>query len=190
MNLSAFASAFRTPDLRNKLLFTMGILALYRLGAVTPTPGIDYGAAQSCIASVEGNSLYGLINLFSRRRTAPTVDLRPRDHALHHREHHPAADDRGDPQARGPQEGGPVRAGTYHPVRATSPWRWPLQSTGIIALARTPGQLFQGCSAQLIPDDSIFTIFVMIATMTAGTAVIMWLGELITDRGVATGCRC
>ena len=47
MNLSAFASAFRTPDLRNKLLFTMGILALYRLGAVTPTPGIDYSARSS-----------------------------------------------------------------------------------------------------------------------------------------------
>jgi preprotein translocase subunit SecY len=62
-----------------------------------------------------------------------------------------------------------------------------LQSTGIVALARTPGQLFQGRSAQLIPDDSIFTIFVMIATLTAGTAVIMWLGELITDRGVGNG---
>ena len=62
-----------------------------------------------------------------------------------------------------------------------------LQSTGIVALARTPGQLFQGCSAQLIPDDNLHTIFVMVMTMTAGTAVIMWLGELITDRGVGNG---
>ena len=37
--LSAFVRAFRTPDLRNKLLFTLGIIALYRVGAVVPTPG-------------------------------------------------------------------------------------------------------------------------------------------------------
>jgi preprotein translocase subunit SecY len=61
-----------------------------------------------------------------------------------------------------------------------------LQSTGIIALARS-GRLFPDPSIDVIPDDSIFRILVLVITMTAGTAVIMWLGELITDRGVGNG---
>jgi preprotein translocase subunit SecY len=63
--LSAFASAFRTPDLRKKLLFTLGIVALFRLGSVVPTPGVDYTAIRRCIDLVQDNSIYGLINLFS-----------------------------------------------------------------------------------------------------------------------------
>jgi preprotein translocase subunit SecY len=63
-----------------------------------------------------------------------------------------------------------------------------LQSTGIVALARS-GKLFQAvnCPRSLIINDSVFTITTMVICMTAGTAVIMWLGELITDRGVGNG---
>ncbi|MEO9222787.1 MAG: preprotein translocase subunit SecY, partial [Mycobacteriaceae bacterium] len=64
-----------------------------------------------------------------------------------------------------------------------------LQSTGIVALA-TRGQLFQGCDNNqfpVIPGNSIFTIVVVVVVMTAGTGVVMWLGELITDRGVGNG---
>ena len=63
--LSAFAAAFRTPDLRRKLLFTFGVIALFRMGSVLPTPGVDYTAIQKCITQVQDNSVYGLINLFS-----------------------------------------------------------------------------------------------------------------------------
>ena len=61
-----------------------------------------------------------------------------------------------------------------------------LQSTGIIALARSH-ELIPGCNADFIPNPSVFTITTMVIIMTAGTAVIMWLGELITDRGVGNG---
>ena len=61
-----------------------------------------------------------------------------------------------------------------------------LQSTGIIALARS-GELIPTCTAVLIPKPSVFTIATMVIVMTAGTAVIMWLGELITDHGVGNG---
>jgi preprotein translocase subunit SecY len=64
-----------------------------------------------------------------------------------------------------------------------------LQSTGYIELARS-GTLFQGCSTSqypVIPDASVFRIATMVITMVAGTAVIMWMGELITDRGVGNG---
>ena len=61
-----------------------------------------------------------------------------------------------------------------------------LQATGIVALARS-GNLLQGCDQNLLHDNSTQTFLVMVITMTAGTAVIMWLGELITERGVGNG---
>ena len=61
------------------------------------------------------------------------------------------------------------------------------RSTGLIAVARTPGRLFSGCSLAIIPDASWQRILVMVFVMTAGTSVIMWLGELITDRGIGNG---
>ena len=63
--LSQFAAAFRTPDLRNKILFTLGLIAIYRVGATVPTPGVDSTAIRDCLSLVQGNSFYGLINLFS-----------------------------------------------------------------------------------------------------------------------------
>jgi preprotein translocase subunit SecY len=62
-----------------------------------------------------------------------------------------------------------------------------LQSSGLIAVARTPGRLFSGCNEAIIPDTSWSRIITMVIVMTAGTSVIMWLGELITDRGVGNG---
>ena len=61
-----------------------------------------------------------------------------------------------------------------------------LQATGIVALARS-GNLLQGCDRDLLHSNSTATFLIMVITMTAGTAVIMWLGELITDRGIGNG---
>ncbi len=65
--LTAFARAFQTPDLRKKLLFTLGIVVLFRLGAHVPVPGVSYKNVQTCMDAVSGNSgsLFGLVNLFS-----------------------------------------------------------------------------------------------------------------------------
>ena len=66
--LSAFISSLRTPDLRRKILFTLGIVVLYRLGASVPSPGVNYPNVQQCIAQVSGGEsgqIYSLINLFS-----------------------------------------------------------------------------------------------------------------------------
>ncbi|MEC8444854.1 MAG: preprotein translocase subunit SecY, partial [Actinomycetota bacterium] len=62
-----------------------------------------------------------------------------------------------------------------------------LQSTAILSLARTPGALFSGCNETIIPNQGIWVILVMVIVMTAGTAVVMWFGELITERGVGNG---
>lgn len=186
--LSAFASAFRTPDLRNKLLFTLGIVAIFRLGSVVPTPGVDYKAIRECIALVQDQSIYGLINLFSGGAllqlsvfalgimpyiTASIIIqlltvVIPRLESL-----------------REEGQSGQARLTQY--TRYLTIALAVLQSTGIIALARVPGRLFQGCPSQIIPNQNIVTIITMIMVMTAGTGVIMWLGELITDRGVGNG---
>ena len=66
--LSAFMQAFKTPDLRAKLLFTLGIMALFRLGSVLPTPGVDLANVKQCIGESQqqgGPGLLGLIDIFS-----------------------------------------------------------------------------------------------------------------------------
>ncbi len=157
--LSAFASAFRTPDLRKKLLFTLGIIALFRLGSVVPTPGVDYTAIQRCIELVQDNSIYGLINLFSGGAllqlsvfalgimpyiTASIIIqlltvVIPRLEALR-------------------KEGQSGQAKLTQYTRYLTVGLAILQSTGIVALARVPGQLFPGCDAQIVPDQSILLI--------------------------------
>jgi len=186
--LSAFASAFRTPDLRKKLLFTLSIIALFRLGSVVPTPGVDYKAIQTCISLVQDNSLYGLINLFSGGAllqlsvfalgimpyiTASIIIqlltvVIPRLESLR-------------------QEGQSGQAKLTQYTRYLTIGLAVLQSTGIIALARVPGRLFQGCNEALLVSNDISLVLTMIFVMTAGTGVIMWLGENITDKGVGNG---
>ena len=63
--LSAFRSALATPDLRRKILFTLMIIAIYRVGAMLPSPGVSYPNVQKCMADVDNQSIYQLLNLFS-----------------------------------------------------------------------------------------------------------------------------
>ena len=66
--LQAFAAAFRTPDLRRKLLFSLALIAVYRLGASVPGPGVSIKAINSCLAQANASSqrdVYALVNLFS-----------------------------------------------------------------------------------------------------------------------------
>ncbi len=188
--LSAFAAAFRTPDLRKKLLFTLGLIALYRLGASMPTPGVSTKNINSCINFVnQGSSrnVYSLVNLFSGGAllklsvfalgimpyiTASIiiqllVVVIPRFEALK-------------------KEGQSGQNKLTQYTRYLTVGLAILQSTGVVALAKN-NQLFQGCPQSVLADQSIFTLATMIITMMAGTAVIMWLAELITDRGVGNG---
>ncbi len=186
--LSAFARAFRTPDLRRKLLFTMGIMAIFRLGSFIPTPGVDYGNVRQCVADTAGSTdLLGLVNLFSGGAllqlsvfalgimpyiTASIIIqlLRvviPRFEALH-------------------KEGQAGTAKLTQYTRYLTIALAILQSTTIITVARS-GQLFPGCSVPIIPNDGWVTIVLMVITMTAGTGLIMWMAELISERGVGNG---
>src|SRR5438094_190806 len=66
--LAAFLSAFRTPDLRKKLLFTLAMIAVYRLGATLPSPGVSYGNVTKCLNLIQRSDqsgVFSLLNLFS-----------------------------------------------------------------------------------------------------------------------------
>jgi len=63
--LGAFVNAFRTPDLRRKLLFVLFIITIFRLGSQIPAPGVNVANVQDCLSQTQDNGLYTLINLFS-----------------------------------------------------------------------------------------------------------------------------
>ncbi len=188
MHISAFRDALRTPDLRKKILFTLGLLAIYRLGSVLPTPGVDYSAIQRCIDVVQDNSVYALINLFSGGAllqlsvfalgimpyiTASIIlqlltVVIPRLETLK-------------------ADGNAGQAKITQYTRFVTIGLAILQSTAILSLARSPGALFQGCNEEIIPNQAIWVMIVMVTVMTAGTAIVMWFGELITERGVGNG---
>jgi preprotein translocase subunit SecY len=186
--LSAFAKAFKTPDLRKKIFFTMAIMGLFRFGSIVPTPGVSYKNVQTCLKAANNGGLFGLVNLFSGGALLHlsvfalgimpyitssiiiqllTVVI-PRFETL---------------KAEG--QSGTAKLTQY--TRYLTIGLAILQSTGLIAVARTPGRLFSGCASPIIPDASWSRIVTMVFVMTAGTSVIMWLGELITDRGVGNG---
>jgi preprotein translocase subunit SecY len=188
--LSAFASAFRTPDLRKKLLFTLGILVLYRLGASIPTPNTNIKGINDCIKQVNngGNAnIYSLINLFSGgallRLSAFALGIMPYITASIIIQLLVVVIPRFE-QLKKEGQSGQQKLTQYS--RYLTIGLAILQSTGFIALARS-GQLFQGCQESVLYKTDIFTLSTMVICMTAGTAVIMWLGELVTDRGVGNG---
>lgn len=188
--LSAFVNAFRTPDLRRKLLFVLMIIVIFRAGSQIPAPGVHVSNVEKCIdIAKEGENagLYSLVNLFSGGAllqltifalgimpyiTASIilqllVVVIPRLEAL-----------------KKEGQAGQTKITQY--TRYLTLGLAVLQATGIVALART-GNLLQGCEEPLLHSDNTKTFLVMVVTMTAGTAVIMWLGELITERGVGNG---
>ncbi len=186
--LKGFLSAFRTPDLRRKLLFTLGIIALYRFGVSIPTPGVSYRNVEICATSTAGaNGAFQILNLFSGGAllqlsifalgimpyiTASIIVqllrvLVPRFETLY-------------------KEGQEGQAKLTQYTRYITVGFAALQSASYITLARN-GVFFPGCTVDIIPDPSWQVLAMMILTMTAGTIFIMWLGERITERGVGNG---
>jgi preprotein translocase subunit SecY len=189
--LTAFIRAFRTPDLRKKLLFTLGIVALFRFGSSLPAPGINEANVAICssaLTSSGAQNVLQIVDLLSGNAlkymsvfalgimpyiTASIIlqlltVVIPRLETLKN-------------------EGQAGQAKITQYTRYLTIGLAILQSTGYIELARS-GTLFGGsCTVSVIPDASVFRIATMVITMVAGTAVIMWMGELITDRGIGNG---
>ena len=187
---SAIMRAFSTPDLRNKLLFTLAIVTIYRLGSFIPAPFVNYGVVKECL-NAEGasvNGIYELVNLFSGGAllqlsifalgimpyiTASIITqlLRvviPRFETLY-------------------KEGQAGQAKLTQYTRYLTIALGLLQSTTLIAVARQGALFGSNCAGNVFSDNSWWAISLMVITMTAGTGVIMWLAELVTERGVGNG---
>ncbi|RPI20010.1 MAG: preprotein translocase subunit SecY, partial [Actinobacteria bacterium] len=183
--LTAFRNAFRIHDLRNKILFTIGIFALYRLGTAIPVPGVDLDAVREFSEQAAQSGFVSLLNLFSggalEQLSVFSLGIMPyitssiimqllavvipRLQALQ---------DEGD-----------------HGRKIITQWTRYL--TIVLALLQATGFTFLFHSGQftggidLIPDYTLRNVTIIVVTMTAGTALLMWFGELITQRGIGNG---
>ncbi|HEY2038290.1 MAG TPA: preprotein translocase subunit SecY [Edaphobacter sp.] len=177
-----FANIFRIPDLRKRVLFTLGLLAVYRLGSHIPTPGIN-GTMLAEFFNQNSGSALGLVDLFSggnlRKLTIFALGIMPYITAsiifqlltvIY------------EPLAKLQKEGELGR-------RKITQWtRYVTVLLGIVqsfTIALTLTNTSTGSSMVTIPRAAFIPLCVL--TLTAGTAFIMWLGEQITERGIGNG---
>jgi preprotein translocase subunit SecY len=177
--LEKFLNIFRIPDLRKRVLFTLGILAIYRLGSHIPTPGVN-GHQLELLFNQQSGSALGMMDLFGggslRRMTVFALGIMPYITASIIFQLLTVVYE---PLARIQKEGELGRRKITQWTRYLTVILGALQSIGIAAiLGRQPG---------LVLNPGIpFTLMTML-TLTTGTAFIMWLGEQITDRGIGNG---
>lgn len=184
--LKALISAFRTPDLRRKLLFTMMIVVIYRLGTYIPAPFVSYEHVKQCLDSQGQADMLTMLNMFSGGAmlhisvfslgimpyiTASIIVqlmrvVIPRFEELH-------------------KEGQSGTAKLTEYTRYLTIFLAIMQSAVMVSVAN--GNLFPGCTVDPIPDAGPLRLILAILAMTAGTGLIMWLAELITERGVGNG---
>ncbi|MTV27197.1 preprotein translocase subunit SecY [Nitriliruptoraceae bacterium ZYF776] len=182
--LRAFVNAFKIPDLRRKLLFTLGIIAVYRIGAWIPVPGVDVDLLRSLTGTGGASGLIGIVNVFAGGALAqmavfalgimPYITASiimqllavviPKLEALQ-------------------REGEQGRKKITQYTRYVTVGLALLQSTGLVTLARNGAAFGQN----VLTDESLLTVVMIVMTLTAGTSLIMWLGELVTQRGVGNG---
>ena len=188
--LSAFISSLRTADLRRKILFTLGLVILYRVGATIPSPGVNYPNVQKCIEQVSGGDsaqIYSLINLFSGgallQLSVFAVGVMPYITASIIVQLLTVVIPRFE-QLRKEGQAGQNKMTQYTRYLAVALAL--LQATSIVALAANGG-LLQGCTLDIISNSSIFTLVVIVLVLTAGASLVMWMGELVTERGIGNG---
>ncbi|UPK75907.1 preprotein translocase subunit SecY [Nocardioidaceae bacterium SCSIO 66511] len=190
--LGAFVNAFKTPDLRRKLLFVLLIVVLFRLGSTLPAPGVNVENVQACFTNAsEGDQagLFTLINVFSGgallQLTVFALGIMPYITASIILQLLTVVIPRLEALKKEGQSG---QAKITQYTRYLTLGLAVLQGTGIVALARSGNLFGSSCDMPLLHDpDSITQFLVTVLTMVAGTSVIMWFGELITDRGIGNG---
>lgn len=180
--LTAIANAFRVPELRKKILFTLAIIALYRVGSHIPVPGVDTSIIQ---AQVNDAAALNLLNLFSGGALEqfavfslgimPYITSSIIMQLL---------------QGVIPQVEAWAKEGESGQRKITQITRYmtlgigTLSSVGLLTVFRAAGALPAG--GQGTPP-AWFTSLVIVVSLIAGTALIMWFGELISQRGIGNG---
>jgi preprotein translocase subunit SecY len=176
--LEKFLNIFRIPDLRKRVLFTMGILAVYRMGAFIPTPGVNGHQLELMFNSQNGSAL-GLMDLFGggnlRRMTIFALGIMPYITASIIFQLLTVVYE---PLARIQKEGELGRRKITQWTRYLTVILGALQSIGIAAILTRQG---------LALNPGVGFVLMTVITLTCGTAFIMWLGEQITDRGIGNG---
>ncbi len=178
--IEKFLNIFRIPDLRRRVLFTMGILAVYRLGAHITTPGVNVAALESFFNNQAGSSL-GLVDLFSggnlRRLTVFALGIMPYITASIIFQLLTVVYE---PLAKLQKEGELGR-------RKITQWtRYVTVGLGVVQSAAIAIAL-RSSSGNLVLDPGFGFVAMTVITLTAGTTFIMWLGEQITERGIGNG---
>ncbi len=182
--LKTFLNSFRVPEIRKKLAFTAGMLALYRIGAYIPAPGIDIDAVKSISENFGGSNVLGFLNLFSggslQRFAIFALGIMPYITASIMLQLLqvviPSLD-----KLRKEGEVGQQKITQY--TRYLTVGLAFAQSIGYVFLFRT----FSSGGNDVVDNFTFGRVFVIVMTLTAGCVMLMWLGELITQRGIGNG---
>jgi preprotein translocase subunit SecY len=182
--LRTFLTAFRVADIRKKLAFTAGMLALYRIGAYIPAPGINIEAVENISENFGGSNVLGFLNLFSggslQRFAIFALGIMPYITASIMLQLLtvviPSLD-----KLRKEGEVGQQKITQY--TRYLTVALAFGQSIGYVFLFRT----FSSGSAEVVENFTFGRVFVIVITLTCGCVLLMWFGELITQRGIGNG---
>jgi preprotein translocase subunit SecY len=182
--LRTFLNAFRVADIRKKLAFTAGMLALYRIGAYIPAPGINVDAVEQIADNFTGSNVLGFLNLFSggslQRFAIFALGIMPYITASIMLQLLtvvvPTLD-----KLRKEGEVGQQKITQY--TRYLTVALSLGQSIGYVFLFRT----FSSGGADVVENFTFGRVFVIVMTLTTGCVLLMWLGELITQRGIGNG---
>jgi preprotein translocase subunit SecY len=180
-----FANSFRVPDIRKKLLFTAAILMIYRIGAFIPAPGINIEAVDEISKQFAGSNVLGFLNLFSGGSLSRFAIF-----ALGIMPYITASIILQLMQVVVPSLEKMRQEGEVGQNKITQYTRY---LTVGLAFAQSIGYVFlfksfgASASTPIVDDFNFARVLVIVVTLTAGCVVVMWLGELITQRGIGNG---
>jgi preprotein translocase subunit SecY len=186
--LRAFVNAFKVPDLRNKIFFTLFIIAIYRFGSHVPVPVVDIGILQRQLAAGGQNSFLNFIDLFSggalTRMAVFGLGIMPYITASIIMQLLTVVIPKLEQwQKQGEQGTKKINQATRYVTVVLAL----LQSTGLVFLFHSGSSQIGG--VDIFPPGTFTApnIALIVMVMTTGTALIMWMGELITQRGIGNG---
>jgi preprotein translocase subunit SecY len=186
--LRAFVNSFKVPDLRNKILFTLAIIAVYRLGSHVPVPVVDISILTKALQSQGQQGFLAFIDLFSggalTRMAVFGLGIMPYITASIIMQLLTVVIPKLEQwQKQGEQGTKKINQATRYVTVVLAL----LQSTGLVFLFHSGSSQLGGID--IFPPGTFTApnIALIVLTMTAGTAMIMWMGELITQRGIGNG---
>ena len=186
--LSSLRNMFKVPDLRNKILFTLLVLALYRFGSHVPTPGVDFQAVKALEKQAQAGGVLGFLSFFSGGALTrfaifglgvmpyitSSIIMQVLTVVI------PKLEQWQDQGAIGQKK---ITQWTRYLTVALAL----IQSTGLAFLFHNGASSIFGTNVDLIPKWNVPRVALIVLSLSAGTALIMWMGELITQRGIGNG---